>query len=199
MAGASFPRRRESSVSPDILDSRLRGNDGLFAFSHSLIALTGQPVAGASGSPKEKRLKTQGRAYSQRDFILKLPRKNWLEWTVFACGALLVLATLGVLALDAVTASHAPPRVSVKIGAVRHIADGYALSLTARNDGDQTAEGVKIAATLTPRGAGKSDEERGDFQIDYLPHNSSSSGWISFKTDPRKGDLQARVAGYSVP
>ena len=117
---------------------------------------------------------------------------------VFACGALLVLSTLGILAYDAITASHTPPRVSVKIGEVRRTADGYAVSLTARNDGDQTAEGVKIAATLMPRG-GKTGEERGEFQINYLPQDSSSSGWISFKTDPRHGKLEAHVSGYSVP
>lgn len=130
---------------------------------------------------------------------MKLPKKNWLEWTVFACGALLVFATLGILAYDALTTAHTPPRISVKIGEVRQISSGYAISLTARNDGEQTAEGVNVVATLTPRGATKSDEERGEFQIDYLPHKSSSSGWISFKGDPREGKLEARVSGYSVP
>ncbi|MGI8757206.1 MAG: hypothetical protein ACR2MB_15400 [Acidimicrobiales bacterium] len=130
---------------------------------------------------------------------MKLPKKNWLEWAVFACGALLVLSTLGLLTLDALTASHKPPRISVKVGEVHRIADGYSVSVTARNDGDQTAEGVNVVATLTPRGAAKSDEERGEFQIDYLPHDSQSSGWISFQHDPRGGKLEARVSGYTVP
>lgn len=130
---------------------------------------------------------------------MKLPEKNWLEWTVFALAALLVLSTLGLLTYDALTTSDTPPRISVKVGEVRRTGDGYAISLTARNDGAQTAEGVQITATLTPRGASKNNEESGEFQIDYLPHDSSSSGWISFKTDPRNGKLEARVSGYEVP
>ena len=121
-------------------------------------------------------------------------QKNWLEWTVFAVGLLLVAATLAYLAYDGATLGDAPPSIEVRLGTPERRAQNFIVPVSIVNRGDLTAEGVEVEVVL--RGA---SEERGSFVVAFLPRGATREGWVAFQTDPRDGELKARVVGYEKP
>ena len=123
-------------------------------------------------------------------------KKNWLEWSVFVAGALLVVGVIGYLAYDAATAGNDPPSIEVQLGAPEQRLRNFAVPVTVVNHGDQTAEGVQIEVVLEEGGA---ESERGEFAVAFLPRHSSREGWVAFQRDPRNGTLRARVLGYEKP
>ena len=44
------------------------------------------------------------------------PAKNWLEWSVFVAGLVLVLGTLGFLVRESLVAAGGPPEVVARLG-----------------------------------------------------------------------------------
>jgi uncharacterized protein (TIGR02588 family) len=68
------------------------------------------------------------------------PAKNALEWTVFAVGLVLVLATLGYLIRESIVSGDEPPDVAVRLGSPRPSRNGYLLPVEVTNAGDATAE-----------------------------------------------------------
>ena len=121
-------------------------------------------------------------------------QKNWFEWVVFAAGAVLVAATLAYLAYDGATLGDAPPSIEVQVGAPERRAQNFIVPVTISNRGDSTAEGVQVEVVL--RGA---VEERGEFVVAFLPRGAKREGWVAFQSDPRAGELKARVVGYEKP
>ncbi len=127
---------------------------------------------------------------------MKTPHKNWLEWTVFGVGAVLVVATLGFLAFDAATLGSAPPGIEARLGRPQRLKKGYAVPVTVVNHGDATAEGVAIEVTLQRRGRAT---QSGEFEVAFLPRQSKREGWVVFDADPQAGRLEARVKGFEAP
>ena len=126
---------------------------------------------------------------------MKMTQKNWLEWSVFAASSALIVALLGFLVYESLTIGNAPPDIHLEVGTPEQRSGYFAVPIHATNKGDHTAEGVHIEVVL--RGAGK--EETGDFEIAFLPRRGSREAWVTFKTDPRQGSLEARVLGYEKP
>ena len=79
---------------------------------------------------------------------MNLPRKNWLEWSVFAAGLLLVVCTLAYLAYDAITTGDAPPSMQVRLGTAEQRAGHFIIPVEVTNLGDQTAEGFNTQGAL---------------------------------------------------
>ncbi len=128
---------------------------------------------------------------------MKIPKKNWLEWSVFAIGLLLITLTFGYLAYDAITAPNAPPAIEVEYGTPAQQQDHFVLPMKVFNRGDQTAEGVRIEVMLT--GTGVTDE-KAELEIAFLPRRATREGWVTFQTDPRTaGRIEVRVLGYEKP
>ncbi|HEV3410303.1 MAG TPA: hypothetical protein VG095_08405, partial [Chthoniobacterales bacterium] len=126
---------------------------------------------------------------------VKRPQKNWLEWTVFALSAVLILTVIGFLIYESAMIGQKPPDIHLRMGEVQ-ARDGYfALPLEVTNTGDQTAEGVHLEVVLKTNGG----EERADLEIQFLPRRGKREAWVNFKTDPRTGTLDARVLGYEKP
>ena len=121
-------------------------------------------------------------------------QKNWFEWTVFAAGLVLLTATLSYLAYDGATLGDAPPSIEIRLGAPARRAQNFIVPVSIVNHGDLTAEGVEVEVVL--RGA---SEERGEFVVAFLPRGATREGWVAFQTDPRAGELKARVVGYEKP
>jgi uncharacterized protein (TIGR02588 family) len=132
----------------------------------------------------------------ENDDEMRVPQKNALEWTVFAASAVLVLGTLGYLIFSAATTKKLPPVLSIALGQAQPAASQFRVPVTISNDGNQTATGVQIEVTLDE---GKPGEEKASFTAPYLPRHSKREGAVLFKSDPRKGKLQARVLGYVDP
>ena len=126
---------------------------------------------------------------------MNTPKKNWLEWTVFAFSALLIVGVLSFLIYESATIGNSPPDIHVQVGTPEARAGYFAVPIEAKNNGDHTAEGVHIEVVLKTG----NKEETGDFQIAFLPRRGSREAWVTFKSDPRQGTLEARVLGYEKP
>lgn len=122
--------------------------------------------------------------------------KNWIEWMVFVAGILLVGGVLAFLIYDGATLGDAPPNVEARMGDARTSAHGFVVPVTLENHGDRTAEGVTVEVTL--QGA-DGVEEKGEFQVAFLPRRSTREGYVTFHRDPRAGRVEARVLGYEQP
>ena len=128
--------------------------------------------------------------------MMKLPQKNWLEWSVFAVSLLLVVGVFAYLVYDAATLGDRPPSIEVQLGAPEQRADAYAVPVSVTNQGDQTAEGVIVEVVLE-RGA---EQEQAQFEIAFVPRGSTRNGWVTFQTDPRSADqVTGRVLGFELP
>lgn len=124
------------------------------------------------------------------------PDKNPLEWTVFAIGLVLVVATLGYLVRESVVGAGGPPEVVARLGETRPTASGYLVPVEVANDGQTTAEDVRVPIFLDLPG-GKREEA--ELSIAFLPRGSSRSGWVSFRDDPRRGTLSLGAIAFEAP
>lgn len=118
-----------------------------------------------------------------------------MEWVVFALSALLIGGVVGFLLYESVIIGDAPPDIQLRVGEPEQRPGYFAVPIEARNEGDHTAQGVHVEVIL--RAEGK--EERSDFAIQFLPRRGARQSWVTFKSDPRAGALEARVLGYEKP
>lgn len=124
-------------------------------------------------------------------------KKNWLEWSVFAAGLVLVAGTLGYLTYRAATRRDTPPVIEVRLGTPEKRLHDFIVPVTVVNHGSQTAEAVKVEVTLQVPDA---PPERGEFEVQFLPDQATRKGWAVFKSDPRTAErMEARVVGYKAP
>lgn len=121
--------------------------------------------------------------------------KNWLEWTVFGVSAAMIATVIGFLLYECATMGEALPDIQLHLGTPEARSGYFAVPLEVTNKGDQTAEGVHIEVLL--RAGGK--EERADLEVQFLPRRGVREAWVTFKSDPRNGTLEARVLGYEKP
>jgi uncharacterized protein (TIGR02588 family) len=121
--------------------------------------------------------------------------KNWLEWTAFAVGLVLVLGTLGYLAYDGFTMEDQPPYLEIRLGAPLARENAFLVPVAVTNRGDQSAEDVRVEVVLAH---GQTDE-RGELDMAFLPRGATRHGWVTFHADPRSGTLTSRVLGYERP
>lgn len=122
--------------------------------------------------------------------------KHRLEWIVFAVSLVLVAGTVGFLAWDALQGEGSPAALSVEVGRPEPRGGAWAVPVTVRNRGDETAEGVKVEVTLESPGA---PPEVADFEAAFVPRRSKREGWVTFRTDPSRGRLSGRATGYETP
>lgn len=124
------------------------------------------------------------------------PAKNWLEWTVFAIGLALVLATLGFLVRESLVTDDGPPEVVARLGAPRPSRGGYLVPVEVSNAGQATAEDVRVPVLLNlPDGA----REEAELGIAFLPRGSVRNGWVTFGADPARGSLTVGPIAFEVP
>ncbi|PCC69611.1 TIGR02588 family protein [Nannocystis exedens] len=127
-------------------------------------------------------------------------RKNWLEWTVFAVGLALVLGIVGYLIVQAVRHEDRPARLGITIGDASRSEDveppHFVVPVTVTNHGDRTVVDVHVEVTLVRDGA---PVERTELTLPEVPRRSSRAGASTLQTEPARGQLRARVLGYSEP
>ena len=124
------------------------------------------------------------------------PVKNRLEWTVFAVGLVLVLATLGFLILESLVGGEGPPEIVARLGTPRPGAGGFMVPVEVSNLGQGTAEDIRVSVLLEGRGP---EQEEADLDIAYLPRDSRRSGWVTFPGDLGQGILQVGSIAFEVP
>ena len=124
------------------------------------------------------------------------PAKNALEWTVFAIGLVLVLATLGFLVRESIVGEGGPPEVVARLGEARPSEGGHLIPVEVANVGQTTAEDVLVPIFLDlPDGS----REEAELNIAFLPRDSKRNGWVSFRDDPRRGRLSLGAIAFEVP
>jgi len=127
---------------------------------------------------------------------MKLPKKNWLEWTIFAISLALICATLGVLVYEQRSLTNAPPSPQIQLGQPKWRQSYFAVPVTVKNTGDQTAQNLQLEVDLVmPNG----QRETGKVNLQYLPRRATRDAWVTFQQDPTKGKLEPRVLGYERP
>ena len=126
----------------------------------------------------------------------KKVEKNWLEWSVFGVGLVLVVGTLGFLFYDGVRARDAEPDVRIRLGTPEQRGGQFVVPVVVTNEGGATAEGVQVEVILEQNGE---ERERGEFGVAFLPRRSTREGFVSFRTDPHAAQLKPRVLGYEKP
>ncbi|HEX5720770.1 MAG TPA: hypothetical protein VF179_31740 [Thermoanaerobaculia bacterium] len=124
--------------------------------------------------------------------------KHPLEWIVFAVSLVVVAGTVGFLAWEAVQGKggDSPALLSIELGRPEPRGGAWAVPVTVHNRGDETAEGVKVEVTLETPGA---EPEVADFEAAFVPRQSKREGWVTFRSDPARGRLSGRAAGYETP
>ncbi len=122
--------------------------------------------------------------------------KRVLEAIGGGVGALIALATIGIIVWDGVSGGGTPPLVAVQPGAVHAHANGFVLELSASNSGDATAAQVTVEGTLSREGE---IVETSETTFDYLPSGSRRHGGLFFHADPRAHDIAVRAKGYVDP
>lgn len=124
-------------------------------------------------------------------------KKNWLEWSVFSVGLMLILLLVAYLAYEAITIGTEPPIIDVQLGAAETRSGLYVIPVTLRNNGDRTAEDVMIEVTLLNGGE---EVETAELSIAFLPRQSTRNGWVTFTTDPATAArIESHVLGYQEP
>lgn len=127
---------------------------------------------------------------------MKPPKKNWLEWTIFAISLVLVLVTAGVLVQQQFSLEDKPPDPQIELG-TPEAHDGYfAVPVKVTNRGDSTAASVQVEVALR---TAEGESETGQFDLPYLPRRSTREGWVTFQHDPAKGKMEPRILGYEKP
>ena len=124
------------------------------------------------------------------------PEKNWLEWSVFAVGLVLVLATLGFLVRESLAGSGGPPEVVARLGAPRASAGAYMVPVEVTNLGGRAAEDVTVTVVL--EGDGTQSEEA-QLEIAFLPRDSKRNGYVGFQRNPAEGTLRLGPIAFEVP
>lgn len=127
---------------------------------------------------------------------MKKVKKNWLEWSVFASGLVLVFGTLGYLTYLGLSMGNESPSIEVRLGTPEQRQFNYIVPVTVINHGDETAEGVLVEVVLE---SGGEEKARGELEVAFLPRHATREGWVTFEHDPRTAQIKARVLGYQKP
>lgn len=122
-------------------------------------------------------------------------KKNRLEWAVFAASLALIAGVVALLLHQHFTGGDRPASLVSTAGSAVETAGGYAVPIDVRNEGDRTAEDVRLHATLK----WDAGVETGEALLPFVPYRSHRRAWIAFSRDPRGGTLTVRVLGYREP
>lgn len=123
-------------------------------------------------------------------------KKNVVEWSVFAVSLILIGATVAILVVEAVRGSNEPTDVRVQLGTPIQRAEGWAVPVTIRNEGDETGENVHVEVALQ---RDNRDVEVAEVTVAFLPRKSAREAWALFRENPASGKVVARAMGFERP
>ena len=116
-------------------------------------------------------------------------RKNALEWTVFCASALLVAATIGLLAWQALRFGDEPADLRVAIDSVSSRGGSTRVVLRVHNLGGASAKAVQVEAAHR-------DGQTSTLAFDFIARGGSAKGAAIFNGTVVEKDLTLRVTGY---
>jgi uncharacterized protein (TIGR02588 family) len=122
--------------------------------------------------------------------------KRRLEAIAGTLGALLTLATLGVLAYDGIAGDGGPPAIVVEPGPARVVDGKYVIDIEVRNEGEQTAAAVVVEGALR---RGDTVVETRELEIDYVSPRTVHTGGLVFTHDPAQHELMLNAKSFTTP
>lgn len=118
-----------------------------------------------------------------------------LEWVFGALGLLLFLGALGVIIFSSMGPNE-PPLISIQADAPEPASGRYRVEFDTLNEGDQTAELVRVVASLSQ---GDVVVETRQIEIDFLPPHSSRRAGVFFTHNPQGLTMSIEAVGYQEP
>ncbi|WP_107670548.1 TIGR02588 family protein [Cyanothece sp. BG0011] len=133
------------------------------------------------------------KAYSDSSFS----RRSFPEKLSFTIAIALLAVLISLIFYSWFTQSNQPPILSASFGQkIRQVEQQYYVPFTVTNKGEQAVKSVRIIGKLT---IGKTIEQKGEQEINFLSRDESISGVFIFTHDPQAGELDIRVTGYKLP
>jgi uncharacterized protein (TIGR02588 family) len=117
-----------------------------------------------------------------------------LEWVTFGVAVAVILAVVGLIAIE-IPQSERPPAPVAEAGIPVERDERFVVPVVVENRGESTAENVQVLATLTIDG----EDHEGDQVIDFLSGGEREDLEFVFDDDPGEGELEVRVTGYARP
>lgn len=124
------------------------------------------------------------------------PKKNALEWTVFALSLIAIGAVVTLLFIGGGDTAAVRPDLVVQTGSAVRGPNGHAIPVTVRNIGNATAEQARIEIALL---SGSEAMEKAELTIAFVPRRSKREGWVVFERDPRCCTISARAVSFEKP
>ena len=125
------------------------------------------------------------------------PARSPAEWVTFSISVAILAVVVGLISVEAM-GTEAPPAPEVRRnGGVTERNGGFVVPVLVLNRGDTTVAAAEVIATLTD-GDGDVTEE-GSQVIDFLAGGEGVELEFRFGRDPRRGELDIRVASYQLP
>lgn len=125
----------------------------------------------------------------------KRATRSGAEWVTFGVSlAVLLLVALLIVLQVGESKEPALPTV-IKTGPVEKAGDRWLVPVEIRNEGGETAESVKVMASLEIEG----ETLESDQEVEFLAKGESAEVAFLFEKDPASGELEVTVAGYSIP
>lgn len=151
----------------------------------------------SNGRSKDRRgddRSTRGRA----ELPPQPPGQQVAERITFAVSLAIVLAVAGFVLYQQLFGGDRPATIvaTPRLEAVRQQGGLYYLPIRVANEGDETAEAIRINAALAN---GQGTPEVVELEIDLLAGGGKANGTAIFRNDPTRGELTVRVTSYLEP
>ena len=124
--------------------------------------------------------------------------RSTAEWTTLGISLTIVLSILGLITYLYVSGSDEPPNIAAeaKFEELRRETSGYYLPVEVINEGDRTAEDVRVEAELD---TGNGQPETAEIAVTFLAGGEHATGTFIFNQDPSEGDLTVQAISYTIP
>lgn len=122
--------------------------------------------------------------------------KNWLEWSVFAIGMVIVVTAVTILIRSAVQSGNTPPQLAVQLGTPAHEQGRYRVPVVVENRGDITAAEASITIELRD---GQTVVERAEIAFLFIPRRAKREGAVVFTRNPSCCELTVGAVGFETP
>lgn len=123
------------------------------------------------------------------------PEVARIEWLLAAMSALLVLALLGFLVLDAVTRPDTGPSFALQVVSAKVVGEATYVDVTVRNLGAQAAADVVVQG----QSGEDSEPNAAEAILDYAPPGSDAHVTLVFDQLVQAGSVQLRISGFREP
>jgi uncharacterized protein (TIGR02588 family) len=124
------------------------------------------------------------------------PGRPLAEWIAFGVSLAVVVALVALVLAASRAGGEAVIVAEPRLAATRLEGGRYYVPLEIRNDGEGTAEEVRVVAIHSSR-EGKVTEA--EVVIDLLATRERAEAFVSFVDDPRTGSLAVEVRSYRTP